>query len=76
MFDTQDKTGTPDSTKTSTFVTPEKNDRKRKNIEGMGDIDDAMAVMTVLQLICLVTKKRVIHNIQKCSEIIFGVLRH
>ena len=55
MSDTEEETGTPDSTKTSTLVTPEKNDKKRMNMEGMGDIDNVMTVMTVLPLICLGT---------------------
>ena len=75
MSDTENKTGTPDSIKSSTLVPPEKNDKKRKIMEGMGEIDDVMAVLTVLQLTCLSTKKGVIHNIQKSSEIIFGMLQ-
>ena len=38
---TEDDTRTPDFTATSTLVTPEKNARKRKNMEGMNDFDDS-----------------------------------
>ena len=39
VSDTEEETGTPDSTKTSTLVTPEKNDKERKNMEGSNFIN-------------------------------------
>ena len=56
VSNTEEETGTPGSTKTNTLVTPQKNVKRRKNTEGMGDIDDVMTAMTVLPLICFATK--------------------